>query len=720
MKLQVLLGLVAAGSSLAQPISTKPDTAFPPISSSGESPEFVLSDDRLYLMTSGDIGYSVNNIMWFNAQTGEFDASRIANLESIGGNVVIPDGSGGWLVGGGFSQVNGLVRAGITRFASDGSLSDWTANTFNHNNTGNILTLARNGDSLYIGGLFTKVGDTEPVSNLAAISLSKPDHPLWIPSISGGDVSNLVIDNGRLFVAGSFSDINAVEYDGFAVFDLSTHSPILGTHALMGSPGPAIQAVAVNNNIAYLSGTFRLNTGAQSIDVLHGIAGINLSNGSWSGFLVEADSTIDTLAFADGTLFAGGGFQQIDGSLRSGFASFDTTTGMLQPTSISISRLGGTAQVLAMQIQQDQLLIGGKFTHVNSTERVGFCAINRVTYELQPVNAHMQLSNGNGVKAFSSDGQTTVVTGGVQLANAEHRAPFVAIDLETKSVLPWAPLGAATFGNVQAHLIEPWQDRVFLAVQPPSAAPYTINGHTFSTRLFAVSADTGELMNEFYHEAQSPRFMLSTNDALYVYDPGPGGGLVCLDPWTGKDRWIREVNIESMRVLGETYLHLNSGTTPNGLLQLTTGRLVEAPLLAEPMIQDVAMIGSTLWISGPQSWNGSPTKRLVGVRPVGFDAAFGQPIAPNINLSNVPQIDIAGDTLIVAQSQLNIPNQGYNSYIAMFNGHTGELLPWQIDSSFIIDNFEVRENVGMVVRHNGTLEGVVRYDTFAFFPWTTK
>jgi len=62
----------------------------------------------------------------------------------------IPDGSGGWYIGGDFTSVGGVTRRRIAHILSDGTVGSWNPNA---NNTVNALAVS--GGVVYAGGDFT-------------------------------------------------------------------------------------------------------------------------------------------------------------------------------------------------------------------------------------------------------------------------------------------------------------------------------------------------------------------------------------------------------------------------------------------------------------------------------------------------------------------------------------------------------------------------------------
>jgi hypothetical protein len=84
------------------------------------------------------------------ATTGLPDTS-FANPDGIV-KVAVPDGSGGWFVGGCFTIVGGTPRANIAHINSAGEVTDWDPGA-----DGQILSLALSGNTIYVGGKFTSI-----------------------------------------------------------------------------------------------------------------------------------------------------------------------------------------------------------------------------------------------------------------------------------------------------------------------------------------------------------------------------------------------------------------------------------------------------------------------------------------------------------------------------------------------------------------------------------
>ena len=74
----------------------------------------------------------------------------------------VPDGAGGWFIGGEFTKVGGVGRNNIAHIRADGSVDT----AWNPNADGGVSALAVSGTTLYAGGWFTAIGG-QPRHNFA-------------------------------------------------------------------------------------------------------------------------------------------------------------------------------------------------------------------------------------------------------------------------------------------------------------------------------------------------------------------------------------------------------------------------------------------------------------------------------------------------------------------------------------------------------------------------
>ncbi len=172
----------------------------------------------------------------------------------------VPDGRGGWFVGGLFRHIGSVQRLGLARLRADGSLD--TAWSTRLPGLPNVLALARVGTRLYAGGSFGLVAvDTRTGARLGFHA------PRFVLAPGGGSpVSSIAVGGGHVYVAGGFDRVGTQRRWTTAALDARTGA--------LSSWAPRIQkgvvtTVAVGNGRVYLGGVFfsvggrpRLNLGA--------------------------------------------------------------------------------------------------------------------------------------------------------------------------------------------------------------------------------------------------------------------------------------------------------------------------------------------------------------------------------------------------------------------------------------------------------------------------
>jgi hypothetical protein len=208
-------------------------------------------------------------------------------------------------------MVAATLSLGLPRALAAGEIPDptWMTN-------GKVYALAQDGDTLYIGGAFTRLlppggSSLSPiaVSNLAAIRVSTGE-PIagWAPSVAdtGAKVLALAVRGGSVYVGGSFTAI-----DGMAVQNLA-----------------------------------KVDTATGAVD---------------TSFAPTVQGAVFTLLASDSRLYAGGVLGKVDGISRGKLAAWDLPSGDLsaewRPRAI-----GGSVKDLAFDATMETIFIGGAFT----------------------------------------------------------------------------------------------------------------------------------------------------------------------------------------------------------------------------------------------------------------------------------------------------------------------------------------------------------------------
>ncbi len=383
--------------------------------------------------------------------------------EVAGGSVeaAVADGNGGWYIGGSFTSVGGVLRAGLAHLRPDGSLDS----AFAPADLGQIHALVLVGGVLDVGGVH-RVG-SGPTSGVApvlvaldaATGAARPttyellpvtsDNPTGVLALvaSGGRLyvgfgpdgvaayhaaggapiwkrtftpvvaeaegaGALVLDSARLLVGGKFQDAGNKNIEALDVTDGTPTGPQLSV------PATTVTAIAVVGGSAYLA-----RPGAA------GVALVDLVTGAWRIW----GAIYPTTLAADGTTLYVAGRTATD--LRYTQHVYATQTGTAQPALRPVSPpLSGGAITLAPQ--GGHLFIGGAFIGAGGAARSNLAAFNIRTGALLTWHP----STDQMVSALAVAGHTIYLAGQFTHVSGVPRNGLAAVAADgTGHLLPWHP-----------------------------------------------------------------------------------------------------------------------------------------------------------------------------------------------------------------------------------------------------------------------------------------
>lgn len=149
----------------------------------------------------------------------------------------IPDGMGGWIIGGLFTKVGGVSRSNLARINADGTLNPW-----NPISDGKISKLLLVGNNVYVTGDF-RVINGQNRRYLASIDLTSGLLTNWDPA-PNNTVNDFAVHGNELIVGGSFGVIGGQQTGRLAAIDLLTG---LATNWSPG-PGGDVNSLAIDGN----------------------------------------------------------------------------------------------------------------------------------------------------------------------------------------------------------------------------------------------------------------------------------------------------------------------------------------------------------------------------------------------------------------------------------------------------------------------------------------
>jgi hypothetical protein len=291
------------------------------------SSRFVVSPDGSTLYAIASNGAKGTKLISVSTTTGTISPSFTTEVHGgVETLAVSPDGNTLY-VGGVFTEVDGHAATNLVAVnTSDGSLkSGFSASPsgesggvgFGNASSGPVdtLTASPDGAKLYVGGDFTAI-DAQPIAHLAAVSAATGAlDSAFAPESFGSEPTDDTVLATTINSAGTILYVAGTF--GVKRLDASTGSASLSfTPALEGIPGLALSP---DESTLYAGGFNRL---AGALDASSGVS-IQAFNPS-----VQGSPTIDALAFApNGALAAAGELSDVDQTPVGGFAIFPPSEG---------------------------------------------------------------------------------------------------------------------------------------------------------------------------------------------------------------------------------------------------------------------------------------------------------------------------------------------------------------------------------------------------------
>jgi trimeric autotransporter adhesin len=527
-------GTAAPAAVSAEGTFSVPDSATRPLSRwvpDGAIQALAFSGSTLFFGGGfREVGLRLGPGVSVDPSTGAVD-SNSPQLEGVKleVHVAIPDGAGGFYVGGEFQRAGGLSRPFAVRLLADGGIDPRWAPAPN----GTVFALALSGSSVYLGGTFTLVGGMAR-SRAAAVDATTGTLKPWAPTFNVQPYT-FAISGSQLYAAGGFTQVGGMTRRGAAALDLDTAAVGAWNPDIQGGGllGAQVRTLLISGSTAYVGGAFTtvggsaranaaavdLNTGAlqawdpfPNMDVRAlaiaggavlmagtfstvnggtsrlGLAAVNPTTGAATSWNPAPDGHVFALMVSGNTVYLGGAFRALGATPRRYAAAVDATTGAVGAWN---PHPNGSPQAFALS--GGALFMGGQFSTVGpGTSRGGAASINVVTGELTAWDP--QLATGSPV--FLPGGYALAVTGSTvyvggrftQVRGGVSRSNAAAFDATSGAVAAWDPAP-----NGEVHALAQSGSTVYLA-----GTFSTVNGGTARDSLAAVDATSGAASSWVY------------------------------------------------------------------------------------------------------------------------------------------------------------------------------------------------------------------------------
>ena len=298
----------------------------------------------------------------FNPGAGANDFVNVVAL--------LPDGK--FMIGGDFTQVNGLFRDRLARLNRDGTLDPTFALGQGVNDSVRAIAIQPDGRAI-LAGFFTSVNG-ENRNRVARLNYDGSVDGTFNP---GGGADNpvqavVLQPDGRVLVAGDFSTYNGYNRSRLARLNADgslDHGFDIGTGADLVVNAVAVQPdgrIVVVGDFAHFNGV-----------ALTGIARLN-PDGSLDGSFNPGTGFNDSVRLVgvqeDGRILVGGFFTEFNGVVRNRVARLMPDGSLDESFDVGA---GANGSVYSLAVQSDgKILVGGSFSTFNNLNRSGIVRLN--------------------------------------------------------------------------------------------------------------------------------------------------------------------------------------------------------------------------------------------------------------------------------------------------------------------------------------------------------
>jgi trimeric autotransporter adhesin len=337
----------------------------------------------------------------------------------------VPDGTGGFYIGGTFTRIGDSVRRYIARINANGAPTAWrpVVDSF-------VNVVIKRNDTLFIGGAFKKFSNI----NRSCFAMY---------SING----DTLINNGGTSTFTFFNSINAMlvikdtlVYGGSASLSASSSvtkynfkNKINMGFVLQYAEYSEIQHIQISKDTStlicqyYDNGFFTRGSNYRTGTSKYLIKIGGLPSGG-SPYNMSDIYTVGNKTYLVGLFnYITDGFTNYP---RRGMVSFNSNTGVI--TSESLTTDGYATFVYSTG---NKIYFSGRFTTINGASRNNFVALDTGTLAVSTLNT----APSDNITALAFSGSNMFAAGEFKGVYAVKRNGFAAIDATTHTILPWNP-----------------------------------------------------------------------------------------------------------------------------------------------------------------------------------------------------------------------------------------------------------------------------------------
>jgi uncharacterized repeat protein (TIGR01451 family) len=313
-----------------------------------------------------------------------------------------------------------FLPAGLS-FAQHPDTTLWVIN-------GSVWTLARNGNTAYLGGDFSYLGRRTGGGAMLNITDGQLTNHRSL-DIKGQVMSAVADGEGGWYIGGNFTQIQGVARKGIAHILSDNTLDAAWNPDITFQAAPIIRELLYLNHTLYLCGSFTAVNGvARRV-----LAAIDGKTGQVTAWNPNPEGGVGAFLAVGNVIYVGGTFTSIGGKSLTGLAALDPVTGLASEWNVPVS--GG---VWTLAHLNGKLYLGGGFGTVGGKTRTHLAAV-----DIASATVTDWLADFGGVNVYSiaAHNNAIYVRGWFDGIGGKVRKNIAAIDAVTGVVTDWNPEG---------------------------------------------------------------------------------------------------------------------------------------------------------------------------------------------------------------------------------------------------------------------------------------
>ena len=397
--------------------------------------------------------------------------------------LMLQDNDSTLYIWGNINTIGGTGRKGLGRANTylSNSIQSWNPNVLasaSFTTPGLVYSVAVSGDTVFIGGNFTRIRTTSTIRNrIAAVTKGgTPTALSWNPNISADwydnaiynkpEVFSLEVSDSLVYVGGTFNLVGGNRRHNLVAINrsdglLSSFDPHIADYSTLASKN-GVYTLLLNNDKIFAGGEFASVNGVTR----RAIAAIDLLTNTvtdWNPNLNTEwgwDPTVSAIAHHGSNVFIGGDIDSVGIKYQRAFVTVDKFTGL--PINFLASSTFNTLVTL-LRVHNDKLYISANFSTIGDSVRNRLACVDLLTEQVTAWNPQIGGFSGfETVYSIAFSGSTIYFGGGFETVQGVSRSRLAAVDDVFGIPTSWDP-NSGNASGLAAYNLEVDNSIVYLA-----------------------------------------------------------------------------------------------------------------------------------------------------------------------------------------------------------------------------------------------------------------